>query len=63
VISLEPLHATGLIASNCEARRMIKPCGVKLHGEKIDNAEMEVGATVEIALQAGKGCLVRVFFV
>jgi len=63
VISLELLHATGLIASNCEARRLIKPRGVKLRGEKIDDVEIEVGATVEIAIQAGKGCLVRVFFV
>jgi tyrosyl-tRNA synthetase len=50
-----------LVASNSEVRRHGKQGGVKLNGEKIDNAEMDVESTGEIILQAGTRRFVRVF--
>lgn len=62
MISLAALHATGLVTSSSEARRLIKQGGVKLNGEKIGKADMEVEPTGEIILQAGKRRFARVFF-
>ena len=62
MISLVALHATGLVTSSGEARRLIKQGGVKLNGEKIGKADMEVESTREIILQAGKLRFARVFF-
>ncbi len=61
MISLVALHATGLITSNCETRRLVKQGDVKLNGEKIGNADMEVESTGEIIRQARKRRFVRVF--
>ncbi len=52
----------GLVASNGEAQRLIQQGGVKLNGEKIDNADMEVESVGEIILQAGKRRFARVIF-
>jgi tyrosyl-tRNA synthetase len=56
------MNDAGLVSSNGEARRLIKQGGVKLNGEKIDNADMEVEAVGEIILQAGKRRFARVIF-
>ncbi|MDH3454431.1 MAG: tyrosine--tRNA ligase [Desulfuromonadales bacterium] len=52
----------GLVASNGEARRLIQQGGVKLNGEKVDNADLEVTPAGELILQAGKRRFARVFF-
>jgi tyrosyl-tRNA synthetase len=56
------MNDAGLVASNGEARRLIKQGGVKLNGERIDNADMEVEATGEIILQVGKRRFARIIF-
>jgi tyrosyl-tRNA synthetase len=56
------MNDVGLVASNGEARRLIKQGGVKLNGERIDNADMEVEAAGEIILQAGKRRFARIIF-
>ncbi len=56
------MNDAGLVASNGEARRLIKQGGVKLNGEKIDNADLEVEAVGEIILQAGKRRFARIIF-
>ena len=52
----------GLVGSNGEARRLIKQGGVKLNGEKVVDADMEIKAVGEIIIQAGKRRFARVFF-
>ena len=56
------MSEVGLVASNGEARRLIQQGGVKLNGEKIDNADMQVTPAGEHILQAGKRRFARVFF-
>ena len=56
------MNDAGLTASNGEARRLVKQGGVKLNGEKINNAEMEVEASGEVIIQAGKRRFARVIF-
>jgi tyrosyl-tRNA synthetase len=56
------MNDEGLTASNGEARRLIKQGGVKLNGEKNNNADMEVEASGEVVIQAGKRRFARVIF-
>ncbi|MCM2265941.1 MAG: tyrosine--tRNA ligase [Desulfuromonadales bacterium] len=56
------LTASGTVSSNGEARRLIQQGGVKLNGEKVTNAELELEPTGEAILQAGKRRYVRVIF-
>ena len=51
-----------LAASNGGARSLIQQGGVKLNGEKLDNADMEVKSVGEIILQPGKRRFTRIFF-
>ncbi len=57
------LTEAGLVASNGEARRLIQQGGVKLDGEKIADPDLEIAATGEVVLQAGKRRFARVIFV
>ncbi|BCA79174.1 tyrosine--tRNA ligase [Desulfuromonas sp. AOP6] len=52
----------GLVASNGEARRMVKQGGIKLDGEKIVDADLEVQPQGEFVLQAGKRRFARITF-
>ena len=56
------LAASGTVSSNGEARRLIQQGGVKLDGEKVNDADFEVKASGEVVLQAGKRRFVRVIF-
>lgn len=56
------LSASGTVTSNAEARRLIQQGGVKLNGEKLANADLELAPTGEVILQAGKRKFVRVIF-
>jgi tyrosyl-tRNA synthetase len=56
------LTASGTVASNGEARRLIQQGGVKLNGEKVTNADLELEPTGESILQAGKRRFVRIIF-
>lgn len=58
--SIEPvwicrlLTDAGLTSSNAEARRLVKQAGIKLNGETVSDAEMELSPGCEFVLQAGK---------
>jgi len=56
------LHEAGLVASNGEARRLIRQGGVKLNGEKILSDALEIPPQGELVLQAGKRRFARVVF-
>ncbi len=56
------LTEAGLTSSNGEARRLIKQGAVRLSGEKVTNADMEVAPQGEVVLQAGKRRFARVVF-
>jgi len=56
------LGEAGLAESNGEARRLIQQGGVKLNGEKLVDADLEVEALGELILQAGKRRFARVIF-
>ena len=56
------LADAGLVASNGEARRMVKQGGVKLDGEKVADADLEIQPRGEIVLQAGKRRFARIVF-
>ncbi|TLM65204.1 MAG: tyrosine--tRNA ligase [Deltaproteobacteria bacterium] len=56
------LTDSGTVASNGEARRLIQQGGVKRDGEKVTDADLELGPTGEVILQAGKRRFVRVVF-
>lgn len=56
------LTDAGLTASNGEARRLIKQGAVRLAGEKVTDADMEVSPSGEVVLQAGKRRFARVVF-
>jgi tyrosyl-tRNA synthetase len=56
------LGEAGLVESNGEARRLIQQGGVKLNGEKLVDADLEVEALGELILQAGKRRFARVIF-
>ncbi len=56
------LTEAGLTSSNGEARRLIKQGAVRLSGEKVTNADIEVAPQGEVVLQAGKRRFARVVF-
>jgi tyrosyl-tRNA synthetase len=56
------LSAAGLVESNAEARRLVQQGGVKLNGEKLADADLEVEAVGELLVQAGKRRFARVIF-
>ena len=56
------MTASGTVSSNGEARRLIQQGGVKLNGEKVDNADLELEPAGELILQAGKRRFSRVIF-
>jgi tyrosyl-tRNA synthetase len=56
------LGEAGLVESNGEARRLIQQGGVKLNGEKLSDADLEVEARGELILQAGKRRFARIIF-
>ncbi len=56
------MTASGTVSSNGEARRLIQQGGVKLNGERLTNADLEVEASGELILQAGKRRFARVIF-
>jgi len=51
-----------LVASNGEARRLVKQGGVRIDGEKVANADFEVPASGSCVLQAGKRQFARITF-
>jgi len=56
------LTEAGLTASNGEARRLVLQGAVRLSGEKVSDADLEVAACGEVVLQAGKRRFARVVF-
>ncbi len=56
------LTASGIVASNGEARRLVQQGGIKLNGEKVADADLELQPVGEVILQAGKRRFVRVIF-
>jgi len=56
------LTASGTVASNAEARRLIQQGAVKLDGEKLTDADFELPPSGERILQAGKRRFVRIIF-
>jgi tyrosyl-tRNA synthetase len=56
------LSEARLVASNGEARRLIQQGGVRLNGEKLADADLEVAMSGELILQAGKRRFARVIF-
>jgi tyrosyl-tRNA synthetase len=54
------LTESGLTKSNGEARRSIDQGGVKLNGEKVSNANLELTATGEYIVQIGKRRFLRI---
>jgi len=56
------LAEAGLVASNGEARRLIKQGGVKLDGEKAADPSQEIQPSGEMIVQAGKRRFARVVF-
>jgi tyrosyl-tRNA synthetase len=56
------LRETGLVKSTSEARRMIQQGGVRLDGERIENAEFQVAAQGERVLQIGRRRMIKVVF-
>jgi tyrosyl-tRNA synthetase len=56
------MTASGTVSSNGEARRLIQQGGVKLNGEKLVNADLEVEPCGELVLQAGKRRFARIIF-
>jgi tyrosyl-tRNA synthetase len=56
------LGDAGLVESNGEARRLIQQGGVKLNGERLSDADLEVEARGELIVQAGKRRFARIIF-
>jgi len=56
------LSASGTLVSNGEARRLIQQGGVKLNGEKVVSAELEIAPLGEVIIQAGKRKFVKIVF-
>jgi tyrosyl-tRNA synthetase len=56
------LAEAGLVASNGEARRLIRQGGVKADGEKVRDPDQEIIPSGELILQAGKRRFARVIF-
>lgn len=68
LVSLEPiwicalLSASGTLASNGEGRRLIQQGAVKLNGDKVVSADLEIPPVGEYIIQAGKRKFVKVVF-
>jgi tyrosyl-tRNA synthetase len=60
VLLAKALTEAGLTKSNGEARRSIDQGGVKLNGEKVSNANLELTASGEYIVQIGKRRFVRI---
>ncbi|PKN11346.1 MAG: tyrosine--tRNA ligase [Deltaproteobacteria bacterium HGW-Deltaproteobacteria-4] len=56
------LSASGTLASNGEGRRLIQQGAVKLNGEKVGSADLEIPPVGEFILQAGKRKFVKIVF-
>ncbi len=56
------LTDAGLTASNGEARRLVAQGGVKIDGEKVGDADVEIPARGEIVVQVGKRRFAKVVF-
>jgi tyrosyl-tRNA synthetase len=56
------LSASGTLASNGEARRLIQQGAVKLDGEKVVSADLEIPPVGEFIIQAGKRKFVKIVF-
>ncbi|WP_298039241.1 tyrosine--tRNA ligase [uncultured Desulfuromonas sp.] len=56
------LTEAGLTSSNGEARRLVKQGGVKLDGEKLADASLEIAPRGEHVVQAGKRRFARIVF-
>ena len=56
------LSASGTLASNGEGRRLIQQGAVKLNGEKVGSADLEIPPTGEYIIQAGKRKFVKIVF-
>jgi tyrosyl-tRNA synthetase len=56
------LSASGTLASNGEGRRLIQQGAVKLNGEKVDSAHLELPPVGEFVIQAGKRKFVKIVF-
>jgi tyrosyl-tRNA synthetase len=54
---------SGTLASNGEGRRLIQQGAVKLNGEKVGSADLEIPPVGEFVLQAGKRKFVKIVFV
>jgi tyrosyl-tRNA synthetase len=52
----------GLVASNGEARRLVKQGGVRIDGDKVEDDALELGPEGEFVLQAGKRRFARIVF-
>lgn len=57
------LSASGTLASNGEGRRLIQQGAVKLNGEKVGSADLEIPPVGEFIIQAGKRKFVKIVFV
>ncbi|MCU0491595.1 MAG: tyrosine--tRNA ligase [Chloroflexaceae bacterium] len=57
---LEVLVSTGMATSKSEARRLIAGDGVRVGGEKVADADMQLSPGVEVVVQVGKRKFVRV---
>ena len=51
---VEMLRAAGFASSNNEARRLVQQGGVRIDGERIENAEAELSFDAPVVLQAGR---------
>ena len=56
------LSASGTLASNGEGRRLIQQGAVKLNGEKVISADLEIPPVGEFIIQAGKRKFVKIVF-
>ena len=56
------LSASGTLASNGEGRRLIQQGAVKLNGEKVGSADLEISPVGEYVIQAGKRKFVKIVF-
>jgi tyrosyl-tRNA synthetase len=57
------LSASGTLASNGEGRRLIQQGAVKLNGEKVGSADLEIPPFGEYIIQAGKRKFIKIVFV
>ncbi|MDO9080048.1 MAG: tyrosine--tRNA ligase [Desulfuromonadales bacterium] len=56
------LTSSGTLASNGEGRRLIQQGAVKLNGEKVGSADLEIPPIGEFIIQAGKRKFVKIIF-